>query len=242
MNINESNLTFKSLSSIGKIERIILHHAESKNCTIYDVHRWHLNNGWAGCGYHFFIKKDGSVWRGRPEDKLGAHTANHNTGSLGICFEGSLNVETLTVPQIKSGQELVTYLCDKYKLSKSNVYKHNDFNSTDCPGINFPFTQVVYGESNSVIETNSRNTWVERVKAECSKQGFVPYPMVRRGARGGITKLIQEKLVSIGYNTNGVDGIFGSGTFNAVYQFQRAMGLSADGIVGNNTWNALIKK
>ena len=60
--------------------------------------------------------------------------------------------------------------------------------------------------------------------------------MMKKGVRGNITKLLQEKLVSLGYNTNGVDGIFGSGTDNAVRLYQRANGLVVDGIVGKNTW------
>lgn len=65
-------------------------------------------------------------------------------------------------------------------------------------------------------------------------------PTLREGAKGNITKLLQEKLVSLGYNTNGVDGIFGGGTTNAVRNFQRNRGLSADGIVGKNTWKKLL--
>ena len=99
-----------------------------------------------------------------------------------------------------------------------------------------------------------RNDWIARLQAECNKQGFsnqlidgVPgsntlkgCPLLRKGAIGNITKLLQEKLNSLGYNTNGVDGIFGNGTFNAVIQFQRNNGLGADGVVGENTWSKLL--
>ena len=44
MKIIESNLTFKSLTDLGTVKRIILHHAESSKCSIEDIHRWHLNN------------------------------------------------------------------------------------------------------------------------------------------------------------------------------------------------------
>ncbi|WP_156291930.1 N-acetylmuramoyl-L-alanine amidase [Oceanobacillus salinisoli] len=62
---------------------------------------------------------------------------------------------------------------------------------------------------------------------------------VSRGSRGNITWIIQATLTCKGYNTNGVDGIFGSGTENAVRQFQRDSGLSVDGIFGKNTAEAL---
>lgn len=63
---------------------------------------------------------------------------------------------------------------------------------------------------------------------------------VKRGAKGNITKLIQERLNSVGFHIS-VDGIFGGGTENAVKVFQRNRGLSADGIVGRNTWDWLLK-
>lgn len=53
--------------------RIILHHAAAVTCTPQQVHQWHLANGWTGIGYHFFVRKDGTVYRGRPEDTVGAH-------------------------------------------------------------------------------------------------------------------------------------------------------------------------
>lgn len=52
-------------------------------------------------------------------------------------------------------------------------------------------------------------------------------------------KAIQQELVARGYDTNGVDGIFGSGTKSAVVAFQKAQGLTADGIVGENTLHKL---
>lgn len=95
--------------------------------------------------------------------------------------------------------------------------------------------------SNVKPTVNNTNNWIKRLQEECNKQGFNSYPTLRKGARGNITKLLQEKLVSLGYNTNGVDGIFGSGTEKAVISFQKSNGLVADGIVGQNTWGKLLK-
>lgn len=92
------------------------------------------------------------------------------------------------------------------------------------------------------------HSWIARLQEECNKQGFYNQkvdgiagpntlngsPMVRRGARGNITKLIQEKL---GISA---DGIFGANTEVAVKNYQRTNGLSVDGIVGRNTWRKLL--
>ena len=57
MVIIEKNLEFKDMFTRKSTERIILHHAAAQNCSAEDIHRWHLNNGWSGAGYHFFSKK-----------------------------------------------------------------------------------------------------------------------------------------------------------------------------------------
>ena len=87
---------------------------------------------------------------------------------------------------------------------------------------------------------NNTDNWIKRLQEECNKQGFSSYPTLKKGARGNITKLLQVKLVSLGYNTNGIDGIFGSGTEKAVISFQKSNGLVTDGIVGKNTWRKLL--
>lgn len=89
MNIIEKDYNWAhDLSARQTTNLIILHHAAAKSCTAADVHNWHLNRGWAGIGYHFFVGKDGSVTRGRPLWAVGAHAESCNWRSVGICFEG----------------------------------------------------------------------------------------------------------------------------------------------------------
>ena len=65
--------------------------------------------------------------------------------------------------------------------------------------------------------------------------------IVSKGARGNITWLIQAKLYCIGYSTNGIDGIYGNGTQEAVRRFQANNRLIRDGICGKNTFEKLFK-
>ena len=64
-------------------------------------------------------------------------------------------------------------------------------------------------------------------------------PMVYRGSRGDAVRRLQELLHIKGFDCGAVDGIFGSKTYAAVVAFQKANGLSADGIVGPLTWGKL---
>ena len=83
MNIIETNLKFRTaLTNRNSTNRIIIHHAEASHCTAQDIHQWHLNNGWSGAGYHFLVRKDGTVYRLRPEGKIGAHASGSNSDSI----------------------------------------------------------------------------------------------------------------------------------------------------------------
>ena len=62
---------------------------------------------------------------------------------------------------------------------------------------------------------------------------------MRRGSVSNYVCIAQDDLNSLGFRTNGLDGIFGAATYNAVVAYQRSRGLTADGIVGCNTWRSL---
>lgn len=139
------------------------------------------------------------------------------------------------------------YLSVGYKSIAKAIVDALDNHIASAPVVN----------TNTSPQTNTTikgDDWVRRLQQECNNQGFskqtvdgIPgaatlagCPLMRKGAQGNITKLLQEKLASLGYSTNGVDGIFGSGTYSAVREFQKTRGLSADGIVGQNTWRKLL--
>ena len=144
MKINE--VSYKWAGSLEKRKstaRIILHHAAAKTCSAMDIHTWHLGNGWSRIGYHFLVRKDGTIYRGRPENTVGAHTYGKNYDSIGICFEGNFENEAMGSAQREAGTELVTYLLNKYP-GITSICRHRDFNATACPGKKFPFDKIAH--------------------------------------------------------------------------------------------------
>ena len=115
MKIIETNLKFNGnhTDRSGAPGGIVLHHAAASVCSVDDVHRWHLSNGWAGIGYHLFVRKDGSVYRGRPENWIGAHTSGYND-YIGVCCEGNFEEETMPAAQKNTVVEVLKYLYGKY--------------------------------------------------------------------------------------------------------------------------------
>ena len=65
------------------------------------------------------------------------------------------------------------------------------------------------------------------------------YPQLKRGSVSNYVLIAQDDLNTLGFRTGGLDGIFGVQTRNAVIQYQTSRGLSADGIIGCNTWRSL---
>ena len=73
-------------------------------------------------------------------------------------------------------------------------------------------------------------------KPACSTGGF---PQLKRGSLSNYVCIAQDDLNTLGFRTNGLDGIFGAATQTAVINYQKSKGLTADGIVGCNTWRSL---
>ena len=141
MKFIKSKLLFKNkLKKLDNHSIMIIHHSAHSSATVNDIHRWHLENGWSGFGYHFLVTKDGRVHRGRPENVMGAHLKGYNTSSLGICMQGNYDVEKVSEIHFKALIELCQYLCDKYRIS--TIKGHRELKATRCPGLNLSLGQV----------------------------------------------------------------------------------------------------
>lgn len=261
MEIIETNLEFKDMSTRKSTERIILHHADAKNCSAEDIHRWHLNNGWSGAGYHFLVRKDGKIYRLRPEDKVGAHAYGSNYNSLGVCFEGNFIEEDMPAEQIKAGQELVAYLKNKYNIT--TVQAHRDVCATSCPGNKFPFDEIAKSEtSNEIIpqpQKNENKGNIARIQATLNERYGLNIGVDNihgNETKRALVKGLQTELNKQYHRGLAVDGIFGTNTYNACINVRKgaegnityliqamlvchSFDIDADGIFGNATENAV---
>lgn len=131
LKFNMNQIAYRPLTAI---DTIVIHHtAGNKNETVQSVHRAHLNQGWAGIGYHYFIDADGKIFKGRNNDMVGSHCYAHNTNSLGVCLAGNFEIENPTEEQVRSLKELVELLRSSYPNIRT-VQGHCHYNATACPG------------------------------------------------------------------------------------------------------------
>lgn len=234
MNIIEKNYKWAMpLSKRATTDLLILHHAAAASCTAEDVHRWHVGNGWAGIGYHYLVRKDGTIYRGRPEDTVGAHAYGANSHSIGVCFEGNYEVEAeMPAAQLAAGQALVADIKRRWGITKVIGHKDVAGSTTDCPGKYFPLAAIVSGSP----ETQNNTTKGDII--------MVATQMIGSGDRGNAVRSMQGALIAQGYKCGsyGADGICGAATVAAIKACQAANGLTADGICGPDTWGALLAK
>lgn len=115
-------------------------------------------NGWAGIGYHYYIRLDGSIYKGRPDNAIGAHCQGCNTNTLGVSFEGNYDTRT-TMPdaQFNAWRELKDYLSNKY--GNMPVYGHREKGNSKCPGKNFPLDKVKNASSKFGWIKNTTGWW-----------------------------------------------------------------------------------
>ena len=143
MQIKETKLSFKSgMKQRNKTNRFIIHHTASQDVPASTIHQWHLNQGWSGIGYHFVIRQNGDIERGRAENLIGAHAGEKgNPDSIGIVLTGNFETGKPTTAQMDSLVWLLKdYLFPKYGVKP--VIGHKDVMATACPGRNFPWAEL----------------------------------------------------------------------------------------------------
>ena len=137
-------LQFTEYDERPSTEVIVIHHAGfpegDKDSSAEGIHKYHREvNGWAGIGYHFVIRKDGTIEQGRPLKNVGAHSFHHNQNSVGICVAGNFDVAKPNHLQMDSLKLLTAWLCQKYNLDplkRGVIVGHRNLNDTSCPGKN----------------------------------------------------------------------------------------------------------
>lgn len=108
----------------------------SQNVGVREIRQWHKEQGWLDVGYHFVIKRDGTVEAGRDEMAVGSHAKGHNHNSIGVCLVGGIDDKgkfeaNFTPAQMTSLRSLLVTLLAKYEGSVLKA--HHDVAPKACP-------------------------------------------------------------------------------------------------------------
>ena len=122
---------------------LIVIHCSASRCdrefTFKRLDEYHRSLGWKGCGYHYYVTRDGRIHTGRQESEVGAHAGRkYNPHSIGVCYEEGLNPkgqsdDTRTEAQKRSIRHLIADLLSRYPSAR--VLGHRDLPGVhkDCP-------------------------------------------------------------------------------------------------------------
>ena len=194
------DLSERGLTKRSNTTKIIIHHTagsgpeDDPDPDAATIDQWHTgpNNNWAAIGYHFVIRKSGSIERGRPEDTVGSHCYQNNSDSIGIHVGGNfIGTNKPTDAQVGSLIKLIVYLCQKYKIpvDRQHIKGHREYNETECPGDNlYAMLDSIVDSAKKLAETGELNVMV----------GGTPVP----GSKTGNT-------TTSGSNGSGISGFFG---------------------------------
>lgn len=124
------------------IRHIVVHCSytpPSRDVGAVEIRRWHVDErGWQDIGYHYVIRRDGTVEPGRPVEQPGAHARGYNGFSIGICLAGGMAEDdrrpdcNFTRPQWAALQALVGRLAAAHP--DAAVVGHRDLDPKKaCP-------------------------------------------------------------------------------------------------------------
>jgi LysM repeat protein len=125
------------------VTHITIHYSatfEDPEIGVREIRPMHIARGFRKEGYHYIIRLNGVIEKGREEWEVGAHVAGKNVGNIGICWIGGLRrstgankgVDTRTPAQTAALIKLIRELLGRYPGAK--VVGHRDLGATQCPG------------------------------------------------------------------------------------------------------------
>lgn len=131
--------------STRQIKYLVVHCSatpEGRNHTAKDIDLWHRQRGFDGIGYNYIIRLDGTVEEGRDVNKIPSHVKGYNKESIGICYIGGIDKNTLQPKDTRTPAQkeaLKKLLIDLKKLyPQAEILGHRDFPNVAkaCPCFN----------------------------------------------------------------------------------------------------------
>ena len=122
------------------IDRIVIHCADTyarMDIGVREIDEWHRARGFNQIGYHFVVRRDGSVETGRSVKEVDAHVKGYNAKSIGICMVGGKHDDgrpdaNFTRPQWRALDTLVGKLVGEFP--NATVCGHRDLDpNKSCP-------------------------------------------------------------------------------------------------------------
>lgn len=197
------------------------------------AHATAMSNGNLAGTVHYYVDSKNIYQTLEHQD--GAYAVGDGNGAYGITNRNSINIEICVNPEtnyyvaVDKAEQLAAYLLKQYRWGTDRLKRHYDASRKHCP--------------RRIIDEGLWNSFVKKTASYMGKTS-VSYTepatektYLCKGDSGSAVKTLQENLISLGYSCGsaGADGDFGDKTDTAVRAFQKANGLTVDGLAGEKT-------
>ena len=148
------DIDYNQLSNRSETDQVVIHHTGNPtddDLSAAEINASHKARGWSCIGYHYVIRKDGTVEQGRPHWTVGAHAYGENSHTIGIHVCGNFEIGEPTSEQIESLAMLLANLCTDYGLpiDRDHIVGHRELMGTACPGANlYEMMDTIVGKAN----------------------------------------------------------------------------------------------
>lgn len=121
------------MKKLTSVDYLVVHCSATKitqDIGKQEIDKWHRQRKMFGIGYHYVIRRDGSLEEGREHTVMGAHVRGHNHNSIGICLIGGIDEKGKPEQNYESAQyaalkALLKYLKEHHP--EADVIGHRDF-------------------------------------------------------------------------------------------------------------------
>jgi hypothetical protein len=200
----------------------IVHYSEGPTTqTPRQIQAFHMGpqRQWSDIGYNFLVGQDGTVYEGRGWLVIGAQAHGHNTSGIGVCFIGrDGDVTAAAKASIRSLYDLACTKAGRELLQRGHGQLSG--NSTDCPG------KQLLAWVKAGMPTGP--AWPGR---------FLVYKSGHPIMTGTDVTMWKHRMLVRGWNILATGG-YDKAAADMCKLFQAEKGLTVDGIVGQDTWNA----
>ncbi len=127
-------VVYKFVKPIRSVQRVFIHCSASDNPAhdnVATMRQWHLARGFNDVGYHFFIRKDGTLQLGRPLERTPAAQEGNNIATIAICLHG-LAKDKFTEKQLSALKQLAKQIKTAYN-AKITFHGHREVSAKSCP-------------------------------------------------------------------------------------------------------------
>ncbi|WP_174800700.1 peptidoglycan recognition protein family protein [Martelella limonii] len=211
------------------INEIIIHCTDTpagRPVTVAEINQWHLARGWSGIGYHRVVHLNGAREAGRPIERIGAHVAGHNTGTVGIVYVGGRSADMTHTADTRTPEQKHALVAEIIALRErfeiGGISGHRDYDkgkACPCFDAHVEYAHLLKGASDFVplkdvmLARGDHGpavlAWVQDL-AKCRQMTRHPWPVQPTDAFDHTVELV-------------------------TIWFQKERGIVADGIVGPQT-------